>query len=212
MLIRWHGHACFEISNGTTVVIDPHDGKSIGIRPPDVVADLVLVSHDHFDHNCARIVKGNDVVVVSSPEECVKKGIKIEGVGSYHDEVKGAKRGENIIFKFVLDGIRYCHLGDLGEPLSEKQIKEIGEVDILFCPVGGTFTVDADGAWKVINEIKPKIIIPMHYRVGGLSLSIAPLDGFLALAKEQEIVKVGNEVEFSKDDLSDNQELWVFSL
>lgn len=212
MLIRWHGHACFEISNGTTIVTDPHDGKSIGIKAPDVEADLVLISHDHFDHNCARIVKGSDVVKVTTSEVCTKKGVTINGIESYHDEDKGAKRGENIIFKFEMDGIKFCHLGDLGEPLSEKQVQDIDEADVLFCPVGGTFTVDADGAWTVINEIKPKIIIPMHYRVGGLSLSIAPLDGFLAKVKGQEVVKVGNEVEFTKDDLSEEQEIWVFSL
>jgi L-ascorbate metabolism protein UlaG (beta-lactamase superfamily) len=157
-------------------------------------------------------VKGSDIITVTTSEDCTKKGVNISGVESYHDEDKGAKRGENIIFKFEMDGIKFCHLGDLGEPLSAQQVQDIGDVDVLFCPVGGTFTVDAEGAWKVINEIKPKVIIPMHYRVGGLSLSIAPLDGFLAQVKGQEVVKVGNEVEFTKDDITAEQEIWVFSL
>lgn len=212
MFIRWHGHACFEISNGTTVVTDVHDGKSIGIRPPDVEGDIALQSHDHFDHNCARLVKGGDVTVITSSEPTEVKGIKIHGVGTFHDEDRGTKRGTNIIFKFEMDGMKFCHLGDLGELLTDDHVSQIGDVDVLFCPVGGTFTVDAEGAWKVINAIKPKIVVPMHYRVGGLSLSIAPIDGFLERASGQEIIKVGNEIEFSKEDIPENQEIWVFSL
>ncbi|MCK4757296.1 MAG: MBL fold metallo-hydrolase [Thermoplasmata archaeon] len=212
MFIRWHGHACFEISNGTTIVTDPHDGKSIGIKPPDVTGDIVLQSHDHFDHNCARLVRGSDVKVITTSEARQEKGIKILGVDTFHDEVKGEKRGPNIIFKFGMDDLNICHLGDLGELLNEEQIKAIGDVDILFCPVGGTFTLDAEGAWQVINNIKPKIIVPMHYRVGGLSLSIAPIDGFLDRASGQELVKVGNEIEFTKDDIPEEQEIWMFSL
>jgi len=96
--------------------------------------------------------------------------------------------------------------------LDEKQVGQIGEVDILFIPVGGTFTVDAEGAWKVIKEINPRVIVPMHFRVGGLSLSIASVDGFLELANQDLIVKVGNEIELTRDDLPEKQEVWVFSL
>ena len=212
MFIRWHGHACFEISNGTTVVTDPHDGKSIGINPPDVTGDLVLQSHDHFDHNCARIVKGSDVIVKTTAQKEEIKGIQIFGIETFHDEVKGEKRGDNIIFKFGMDGVKYCHLGDLGEMITPEQVSQIGEADILFCPVGGTFTLDAEGAWKVIHLINPKIIVPMHYRFGGLSLGIAPIDGFMERIQGQPVTKVGNEIEFSKEDISEEQEIWVFSL
>ena len=131
---------------------------------------------------------------------------------SFHDEEKGAKRGENIMFKFEMEGLKLCHLGDLGELLDEKQVSQIGEVDILFIPVGGTFTLDAEGAWKTIKEINPRVIVPMHFRVGGLSLSIAPVDGFLDIADPELVVKVGNEIELTKDDLPEKQEVWVFSL
>ncbi len=212
MMIRWHGHSCFEISNGTTIVTDAHDGKSIGIRPPDVTADIVLQSHDHFDHNCGRLVRGSNVKIISTPELRDENGIKIYGVNTFHDEVKGEKRGSNIIFIFEINGMRFCHLGDLGELLSDESVKAIGDVDALFCPVGGTFTLDAEGAWNVINAIKPKVIVPMHYRVGGLSLSIAPIDGFLEGAGERELIKVGNEIEFTGEDIPEEQEIWMFSL
>lgn len=216
MYIKWHGHACFEISNGTTLVTDPHDGKSIGIRPPDVEANIVTMSHDHFDHNCSRIVRGKDIEVITGPDAVEIGGVKISGIPTFHDEEKGAKRGSNIIFKFELDGVRFCHCGDLGEIITDEQAASIGEVDVLFIPVGGTFTVDAEGAWQVIDKIRPKVIVPMHFRFGGLSLSIAPIDAFLELAGSRsgghEVIKVGNEIEFSKEDLDGGQPVWVFSL
>ena len=214
MKIRWHGHSCFEFAdeNELTLVTDPHDGKSIGIRQPDVIAKIITMSHDHFDHNAERVIQGNDKKLIIGTGSRTIKGIPIKGVASFHDEEKGAKRGENVMYKFEIGSLKICHLGDLGELLDEKQISQIGEVDILFIPVGGTFTLDAEGAWKVINEIKPRVVVPMHFRVGGLSLSIAPIDGFLELANQDLIVKVGNEIELTKDDLPDDQEIWVFSL
>jgi len=212
-LIRWHGHACFEIGDGNlTIVTDPHNGKDIGIKAPVVTGDIVLMSHDHFDHNCDRIVQGSDKAVVKGAGSKTVKGISFKGVHSYHDEDKGEKRGENIMFKFEIDGVKLCHLGDLGEQLDKVQEEGLGEIDILFIPVGGTFTLDADGAWKVIKVLKPKVIIPMHFRVGGLSLSIAPVDGFLEKAKPDLIHRVGNEIELSLDDMPDEQQIWVFSL
>ncbi len=214
MLIKWHGHSCFEFAdeNELVLVTDPHDGKSIGIKQPVAIANIVTMSHDHFDHNAERVIQGNDKKLVTGSGNKTVKGISIKGVDSFHDEEKGAKRGENVMYNFEMEGLKICHLGDLGELLDEKQVSQIGEVDILFIPVGGTFTLDAEGAWKVINEIKPRVVVPMHFRVGGLSLSIAPVDGFLELADSELIVKVGNEIELTKDDLPEKQEVWVFSL
>lgn len=212
MKIRWHGHACFEISDGKTIVTDPHDGKSIGIAPPVVKADIVLVSHNHFDHNCTRIVKGENIKVVSSPGNKKIGEAQITGIPSYHDEVKGAKRGENIIFKFVLDNITFCHLGDLGHVPDDEIIEKIGVVDVLFVPVGGTFTINGEKAYSVVQKIRPKIAVPMHYRVGGLSLSIQGSEGFLKKAKRVNVNRVGNEMDFEKEDLPDETEIWSFSL
>jgi L-ascorbate metabolism protein UlaG (beta-lactamase superfamily) len=212
--IKWHGHACWEIENadGLRIVTDPHDGKAIGIKPPLVEAEIVLMSHDHFDHNCDRIVQGADKEVVTGAGARTVKGIPIIGVHSYHDEDKGSKRGENIMFNFEVDGIKVCHLGDLGEQLDKAQIDGLGDIDIMFIPVGGTFTVDAKGAWKVIKILNPKVVVPMHFRVGGLSLSIAPVDGFLEKVKKDAIHRVGNEIELTKEDIPEEQQIWVFSM
>jgi L-ascorbate metabolism protein UlaG (beta-lactamase superfamily) len=210
--IRWHGHSCFEITNDLTIVTDPHDGKSIGIPTPSVEGDIILVSHDHYDHNSGiKTVEKEGSKVVTDGRKRNISNIEIYGVDSFHDEKHGAKRGSNIMFKFSMDEIRFCHLGDLGHELDDETVEKIGEVDILFIPVGGTFTVDDKQAWKVINKIKPKIIIPMHYKIGGLSLPIAGLDPFLEPAKHK-VIYVGNEIDIEREDLPTEPEIWTFTL
>lgn len=209
--IRWHGHACFEITDDVTLVTDPHDGKSIGIPAPNVTADIILVSHDHYDHNSVKSVEKEDSKVVTDERKRTIHGIEIQGIPSFHDEEKGAKRGRNIIFRFVVDSIRFCHLGDLGHELDEETVKQIGDVDVLFVPVGGTFTVDDKQAWNVIKAIKPRIVIPMHYKIGGLSLPISGIDAFLEQATYK-IVSVGNEIDIEKEDIPDEPEIWAFTL
>lgn len=210
MKIVWHGHSCFEIRDGITVVTDPHDGKSIGIKPPVVKADVVLVSHDHFDHNCIRIVKG-DPQIITDCEETVIGDLKIRGVPSFHDKEEGSKRGKNTIFCFEMDDIKFCHCGDLGHLLTEEQAEAIGPVDVLFIPVGGVFTIDSSDAKKVIETIKPSVVIPMHYHVGGLSISVDSIDSFLDGISEEDVLGVGNEIDFNKEDMSQKTEYWVFS-
>lgn len=209
--IRWHGHACFEITDDVTLVTDPHDGKSIGIPAPNVTADIILVSHDHYDHNSVKSVEKSGSKVVTDERKRTIHGVEIQGIPSFHDEEHGAKRGKNIIFKFVMDGIRFCHLGDLGHELDEETVKQIGEVDVLFVPVGGTFTVDDKHAWNVVKSIKPRIVIPMHYKIGGLSLPIAGLEPFLEQASYK-VVSVGNEIDIEKEDIPDEPEIWTFTL
>jgi L-ascorbate metabolism protein UlaG (beta-lactamase superfamily) len=126
--------------------------------------------------------------------------------------VQGKKRGDVILFKFKTQGVTFCHLGDLGHKLDGDIIKQLGEIDVLFVPVGNVFTIGPNEAWEVINSIKPKVAIPMHYRVGGLSLSIKPVDFFLKEASEESIVRVGNEMDFEFEDLPENLEIWVFTL
>ena len=212
MRIRWHGHACFEIAGSTVVVADPHDGRSIGIKPPKVTADVVLVSHDHFDHNCSRLVKGPDAVVVTEPVMTLDKGVRVEGFEAYHDDQGGRKRGKVTLFKFELDGISFCHLGDLGHVVDDSTAEHLAGVNILFVPVGDVFTIGPEAALRVIDKIRPRIAVPMHYRTQGLSLSIRPLQDFLALLDDSRVVKVGNEIDFVADDLPESgTEFWVFS-
>jgi L-ascorbate metabolism protein UlaG (beta-lactamase superfamily) len=213
MKIRWHGHACFEVANGETVVTDPHDGKSIGLPTPRVKADIVLVSHNHSDHNSVRTVKGSSSRVYEKPGKFTDGRLEFNGIQSFHDDVGGQKRGTVVIFKWAAEGIRLCHLGDLGCLLSERELAEIGEVDILFVPVGDVFTLDAARAWQVIRELNPLVAVPMHYRVGGLSFSIKTLDPFLSEARgKADVVNVGNEIEFERADLPEKLTAWVFSL
>jgi len=213
MLMRWHGHACFELrDDNITIITDPHDGKSIGIPVPNLVGNIVLVSHNHFDHNCTRMVKGSDVSVIRDPIMTVEKGVRIRGTETFHDNSQGAKRGKNTIFSFELDGINFCHLGDLGHPLDKETMEQLMPIDVLFIPVGNIFTLDVKSAIKLSKKINAKIIVPMHYRIGGLALSIRPVDDFLAEFQDDEIARVGNEVEFKPEDLPEKTEIWVFSL
>ncbi len=211
MLIRWHGHSCFEIRNSLRIVIDPHDGRSIGIRAPKVRADLVLITHDHFDHNATRVVKGDFEVIKGEGTRSVGD-VKIESFKAYHDREGGRRRGEITMFRVSMEGVSILHVGDLGHVLPEETVKRIGNVDILMVPVGGTYTVDAAEAKQVVDEINPRVVIPMHYKVPGLSLSLAPVDSFLNLFPRETIYHVGNSVEFSREDLPDKTRVWVFSL
>lgn len=212
MWVRWHGHACFELRDSSTVIMDPHDGKSIGIPVPSLRGDVILVSHDHFDHNCVRMVKGQNISVIREPIMTVERGVRIQGFETFHDTNSGSKRGNNIVFKLELDGISFCHLGDLGHMLSQEYISQMSPVDVLFVPVGNIFTLDVKTAASLVKAINPKVAVPMHYRIGGLSLSIRPVDDFLKGFSAESIVRVGNEVELKQEDLPEETEIWVFSL
>ncbi|MEM2838959.1 MAG: MBL fold metallo-hydrolase [Thermoplasmata archaeon] len=212
MWIRWHGHACFELRDSATVIMDPHDGKSIGIPVPTLRGNVVLVSHDHFDHNCVRMVKGSDISVIREPIMTVERGVRIQGFQTYHDSNAGTKRGNNIVYRMEIDSMSFCHLGDLGHMLSQEHLSQLSPVDVLFIPVGNIFTVDLRTAIDIVKALEPKVVVPMHYRIGGLSLSIRPVDDFLRSFPSDKIVRVGNEVEIKPEDLPDETEVWVFSL
>jgi len=210
--IRWHGHACFEITDDQTIITDPHDGKSIGIPTPSVTGDIVLVSHNHYDHNSVKTVEKENTKIINETRKRTLDSVSIKGYSSYHDENQGAKRGENIIFKFTVDAITFCHLGDLGHQLDDQLAKNLEGIDVLFIPIGGTYTLDATGAWDIINYIKPSVVIPMHYKIEGLSLPIAGVDPFLQQSKDYKILKVGNEIDIENEELPTKPEIWVFTL
>lgn len=211
--IRWYGHACFEIDGSVSVVTDPHDGKSIGLPPPKAKADLVLISHDHFDHNCARIVQTSDTKVLTDSVMTVEKGVRVEGIKAAHDDQNGSKRGMISMFRFEMDGISFAHLGDVGQELDDIMVEQLSEVDVLFVPVGDVFTIGPQAAKRLVEAVRPKVAVPMHYRLPGLSLSIRPVQDFLDLFEKEQTVRLGNEIEFSKDDLPEKgTEIWVFSM
>lgn len=184
MKITWYGHACFKLTVKTgkgdriTIITDPFD-KSIGLNPPRVGADIVLVSHDHYDHNNLKAI-GGEPFVIEGPGEYDVKGVFIRGVYSFHDTSQGEERGINAIYVIEAEDMKICHLGDLGQKeLSSNQLDKIGEVDILMIPVGGTYTINGSEAIQIINQIEPKIVIPMHYKIPKLNLKLDSVDKFL---------------------------------
>jgi len=160
------------------MVFDPFQ-KTIGLTPPAGEAQIVLISHDHSDHNNTKSLKGTPFII-DSPGEYEYQGIRVRGIRSFHDSEKGKKEGLNTIYSAVLEGINVVHLGDLGQnELTDRQIDALGEVDILLIPVGQISTLGAKEAATVINQIEPKIVIPMHYWVKGLKVKIDNADAFL---------------------------------
>jgi L-ascorbate metabolism protein UlaG (beta-lactamase superfamily) len=207
--IKWFGHACFGITmeDGTTIAIDPFDKKEVGYENPDVEADVALISHDHYDHNKIENIKGTPEVL-RWPGEHTSCGISFRGVITYHDDVSGSERGANTVFTFTVDGIRICHLGDLGHILNEQKINEIGEVDVLLIPVGGASTIDCDQADEVIEQLNPRIVIPMHYKTPPLKLPLDPVQKFLRNKENVEYLH-GTTISVSKDDLPDEMKIVV---
>jgi L-ascorbate metabolism protein UlaG (beta-lactamase superfamily) len=179
MKISWLGHSCFilQSSAGIKVLTDPFDEK-VGYPLPNVEADIVLVSHDHHDHNNVKIVKGHPLVI-TRPGTHEASGINIRGVKTYHDENEGRLRGTNTIFCFSLDNVSICHLGDLGHVPGADAIQAIGPVDLLLIPVGAIYTIDAIAAREVVRQIRPHVAIPMHYHTTDLSFKLDPVDKFL---------------------------------
>ena len=184
MKIRYLGHSAFaiETKDGVKIITDPYRPNSydgaVGYKEIDESADIVTVTHFHDDHNAVDTIKNNPEVV-DKPGEHEVKGIKIKGVKTYHDSNQGKERGENTVYVYEIEGKKVCHLGDLGEVISDEKAKEIGEVDILLIPVGGYFTINSEEADKVIEKLNPKIVIPMHFKTEVLGFPIAPVDEFL---------------------------------
>ena len=182
--IQWAGQSCFQISvstskdNSADIVIDPFD-ESYGLKVPNFSADIALVTHDHKDHNNIKALKG-DPFVINGPGEYEVKGVFIQGIDSYHDEEQGKKRGRNTIYIFEAEGMRFCHMGDFGQKqLTDEQLEKIDSVDILMIPIGGEYTIDSAGASKIISQIEPLIVIPMHFQLPKLKLKLDGVEKFL---------------------------------
>ena len=194
--LRWYGQSFFQLetSTGKRVVFDPHAIPTFG--RPRVTADVVLISHQHNDHNqkeavenvqAARVFEG----VVADPktgrtewktfDEKVGQ-VRVRDLGTYHDPVHGMQRGKNSVWVVETDGLVFVHLGDLGHELTADQVKAIGKVDVLMVPVGGIYTLNGDQAKKVVDQLKPRLyVLPMHYGVPGYDDILGPeefLGGF----------------------------------
>ena len=191
MKIKWLGHSAFLLTSdsGIKVLTDPYESGSydgaVGYGPIREKADIVTASHEHEDHFClAGLPEGYECV--QQPGRHRVAGLAITGVKTYHDTSKGKERGANVVFVFDIDGMRLCHLGDLGHPLTDEQVEAIGKVDVLLIPVGGFFTIEPGEAVEVIDTLSPAITIPMHFKTEPLGFPIKPVDDFLSLVGDHE--------------------------
>ncbi|HSC49732.1 MAG TPA: MBL fold metallo-hydrolase [Gaiellaceae bacterium] len=182
-LIRWYGQSAFLIEADRSVFVDPFgDLGSAEFRYPPVAnvdADLLLVTHEHRDHNAVEAVGGDPVVIRSTAGRLDSPLGEVVAVASEHDEVAGTARGPNSIMCFSLGGLRFCHLGDLGQAaLRPEQVEAIGAVDVLFVPAGGGPTIGGERAADVVRTLVPRLVVPMHFRTEAIGF-LDPPDAFL---------------------------------
>lgn len=201
MFITWLGHSCFKIQDKETIaVLDPY-GPDYGPKPPRLKADLVTVSHDHKDHNYTDSIMG-EPLIIKGPGEYEAKGIYVLGLPSWHDSQNGKERGPNTIYRLEVEGVSLAHLGDLGHVLDNNLLSELEGTDVLFIPVGGTYTLNAKEAVEVISQIEPRIVIPMHYDTPEFSkkVKLDSLDKFckeIGICPKEKVEKL----KISKNDL-----------
>lgn len=205
--LTYYKHALFviESSSGTKIGTDPYD-ESIKAVLPDISADIVTVSHHHFDHENVGLFKGNPKVIDSTGDTNIGD-ITITGIPTFHDEEGGRLRGKNIVFKIKVDRIVFTHLGDLGHDLDQEQIERLKDTDILMIPVGGTYTINAATALELINKIKPKIAVPMHYKSGDTLLNVDTVDSITGRLDDFKLA--GSSVSINKESLPSGTEIWI---
>jgi len=186
MQIIWHGQFCFQITstkgknNYINIVIDPFD-ETDGLRIPKLTADILLISHNHHSLNNIKTVLGNPFII-DGPGEYEIKEVFVRGIDSYYDSSFEKEKVINTIYVFETEGVRICHLGNLGQKeLTSEQIEQIGGIDILMLPISNVYAFSAKEAAEIISQIEPKIIIPMHYQIPKLKLNLDSLDKFLKI-------------------------------
>ncbi len=213
MKFKWLGHAAFVLTadDGTKIITDPYTpGAYDGAVSYDRItekADVATVSHDHADHNGTSLLPGKPEVLKGAGEFTIKTA-KVRGVETFHDPSQGAERGKNTIFLFEIDGLRVVHCGDLGHIPDEKTLKKLAGVDILLVPVGGLFTIDAREAMQLVELLKPKLVIPMHFKTYKLGFQIAGVDEFARLAPKVKRINKP-EVEITAETLPPETETWI---
>ena len=196
--IRHLGHACFLIDNEEErLIIDQFD-DSIGYKVENQVVNYSLISHNHYDHNYT-----NNLTILNN-----KGTIKVEKINSYHDHDKGKKRGNNTIHVIETNGVRICHLGDLGHVLEEEQLSKLNNIDVLLIPVGGTYTIDYKEAYEVVKQIKPRVVVPMHYKTDKTNLDIDYVDNFINIIKNDYEVIICDTNSYKYDE-NDNKKVYV---
>ncbi len=206
MKLTWLGHSAFKLeeSTGTTIVTDPYHSH-IGFRMPDVTADVVTVSHSHGDHNNIESVLGNPTVINRAGAYEIG-GVHMLAHRTHHDDKRGALRGENLVFKFRMDGVDLCHMGDIGEECNAILVEALMPVNILMIPIGGNYTINAEQAKEYVDKIMPDIVVPMHYKTKDLDMDIDRLNEFLNLFDDENIIyQETATVEFDRADFNGEQ-------
>lgn len=207
MKIKWLGHSAFLLteSTGISVLTDPYDPKVVGYGFSEHNVDIVTVSHAHADHNHLRGVGKHKQVYDSLGKFEYQERVHITGIQSCHDDIDGALRGKNIIYKFGMDGVTVCHMGDIGEPCSPELVERLLPVNVLLIPVGGTYTIDAEQAKEYVDRLMPDIVIPMHYKIKHCELDIDRLDQFAKLFDDDCITEDVDELDLDRCDLNENR-------
>lgn len=189
------------------LAIDPFD-ETIGLKVPSLSADILLITHSHHDHSNKKAIKGTPFLI-EGPGEYEVKGVFIQGIPSFHDNVQGKQRGQNTIYTIEAEDMRLCHLGDLGQKeLTSEQIEEIGDIDILMIPVGGVYTINSKEANRIIAQLEPRIVIPMHYHIPKLKIKLEGVDKFLKEFGRKSIVPQPKLL-IKKKDLTEETKLVV---
>jgi L-ascorbate metabolism protein UlaG (beta-lactamase superfamily) len=205
MKITWYGHAAFKIvtADGTRVIIDPYEpgafGGALSYGKITDEADVVLTSHDHADHNYVKDIKGRFTRINRAGSYEVGT-IRITGISTFHDPSQGKERGSNLLLIIEADGLRLVHTGDLGHPLSKDMVETIGSLDVLLVPVGGFYTIDAKEATEVVDALKPRIVVPMHFKTRKCDFPIAPVEHFVKGKADVEYAE-GADLEVDKASL-----------
>ena len=206
MQITWYGHSCFLLTSesGYSILTDPCDPET-GYELDNLACDAVTISHEHHDHNCLSIVAGEPTIIRSAGEHRAGD-IPVTGLANYHDDAKGTKRGENILFLYQIDGLKVLHLGDLGHMLSDETIRSIGDVDVLLAPIGGVYTINAKSATELADKLHAKVLIPMHYETPALHFDIEGLEPLLAANVNRRVHHLNaNTAQLSHDTLGDRR-------
>jgi L-ascorbate metabolism protein UlaG (beta-lactamase superfamily) len=197
--IQYFGHSFWKVWNEEiAIVMDPFQDMGFPL-PKNLSADVVLSSHDHFDHNNVDLVQ-NSSVVIRTAGMFNFRSVHFQTYGTFHDEEHGTKRGKNLLMQFTLEDLVFLHCGDLGTMPADDIMKSIMNPDVLFIPVGGFFTIDADKAHELVNILQPKLVFPMHYRSKLVDSKIAPVTDYLS--------KVENAVQIKSNTLELTAELF----
>ncbi len=193
MDITWLGHSCFRIKGKEAVVVTDPCNPSLGYPLGKLRADIVTISHSHPGHSYIEAIEG-EFKEIKGPGEYEMKGVFVTGIATFHDKSQGSERGRNTSYLLEIDGVTLCHLGDIGHAPTSAIEEELGDIGVLFLPVGGVNTIDSVVAAEIVRSLAPKVVIPMHYKTPALTKELDPLDKFL---KQMGLKEITSQPRFS---------------